>query len=130
MDTESLIEYFNKWAYVYVGLYGVSFMEAGSNVMQLFRARGWTAIIADLMVDTVLCMLSVGVGLLTAVVAVIICMSSVMGVVDTTTLAMSFGIGFGVGYATCATLFSIVSSAVNTVIVLYAEGELTFLYYC
>jgi Plasma-membrane choline transporter len=119
---ESLIEYFNKWAFVFVGLYGVSFMEAGSNVMQLFRARGWTAIIADLMVDTVLCMLSVGVGLLTAVVAVIICMS-VMGVVDTTTLVASFGIGFGVGYATCATLFSIVSSAVNTVIVLYAEGE-------
>lgn len=110
---------------MFVGLYGVSFMEAGTNVMSLFRARGWTAIIADLMVDTVLSMLSVGVGLLTGVVGVVVCMA-VMGVVDTTTLVASFCIGFGVGYAMCATLFSIVSSAVNTVIVCYAEAPNEF----
>jgi hypothetical protein len=110
---------------VFVGLYGVSFMEAGTSVMSLFRARGWTTIISDLMVDMVLSMVSIDVGLITGVVAVTICMA-VMGVGDMATLVASFAIGFGVGYSTCATLFSIVSSAVNTVIVLYAEAPSEF----
>ena len=48
---------------VYVGLYGFSFMEAGHSVMTLFRNRGWTTIITDIMVDTVLFMVSLGVGI-------------------------------------------------------------------
>ena len=44
---EAIVEYFNRWAFIYVGLYGYSFMEAGQNVMTLFKARGWTMIITD-----------------------------------------------------------------------------------
>jgi hypothetical protein len=69
---ESIVEYFNQWAYVYVGIYGYSFVEAGINVMTLFRNRGWTAIIADVLVDTVLLMVSVAVGILTGVVGLIV----------------------------------------------------------
>eukprot|EP00957_Ditylum_brightwellii_P088040 6706369-Ditylum_brightwellii.AAC.1 len=36
---ESIIEYFNKWAYVYVGLYGYSYIDAGKNVMRLFQNK-------------------------------------------------------------------------------------------
>jgi len=49
---QSIIEYFNKWAFVYVGLYGYSYCEAGKGVMDLFRDRGWEAIIADDLVGT------------------------------------------------------------------------------
>jgi hypothetical protein len=69
---ESLVEYFNQWAFVYVGVYGYSFMEAGMNVIQLFKSRGWTAIIADNLVDTVLLMVSLAVGILTGIVGVIV----------------------------------------------------------
>ena len=34
-------------AFVYVGLYGYSYLEAGRNVITLFKNRGWEAIIAD-----------------------------------------------------------------------------------
>lgn len=34
-------------AFVYVGLYGYSYIEAGKNVITLFKNRGWEAIIAD-----------------------------------------------------------------------------------
>ena len=34
-------------AFVYVGLYGYSYLEAGKNVITLFKNRGWEAIIAD-----------------------------------------------------------------------------------
>ena len=51
---ESLIEYFNKWAFIYVGIYGYSYLEAGKNVIALFRNRGWEAIIADDLVGNAL----------------------------------------------------------------------------
>jgi len=44
---QSIVEYFNKWAYVYVGIYGYKYIEAGKNVMALFTARGWEVVIAD-----------------------------------------------------------------------------------
>jgi hypothetical protein len=109
---------------VYVGLYGFSFMEAGTGVMDLFRARGWTSIITDYMVDTVLFMVSLGVGVMTGILAVMV--GAFMQLSDGANLGMSFLIGFIVGYGMCATLFSVVSSAVNTVIVCYAEAPNEF----
>ena len=67
---ESLLEYFNKWAFVYVGLYGYGYCEAGKNVMALFRDRGWEAIIADDLVGMALGLLSIVVGLLTGACAI------------------------------------------------------------
>jgi hypothetical protein len=121
---QSLVEYFNKWAYVYVGLYGMSFMEAGSSVMTLFRNRGWTAIVADMMVDTVLMMVSFGVGAITSLSAVLL--GAALSVGDSSILVIAAVLGFILGYGISATLFSVVSSAVNTVIVCYAEAPNEF----
>ena len=90
-----------------------------NKVMTLFRNRGWTAIIADMMIDTVLFMVSLGVGLLIGILSVAI--AGVVGQGDTSTMAISFVIGAMIAYAICSTLFAVVSSAVNTVIVLYAD---------
>lgn len=62
---QGIIEYLNKWAYVYVGIYGFNYLEAGKNVIQLFENKGWTVIINDDLCDRVLFMVSAGVGLLT-----------------------------------------------------------------
>ena len=62
---QDVLEYLNKWAYVYVGLYGFNYFEAGKNVIQLFQNKGWTVIITDDLADNVLFMVSVGVGMLT-----------------------------------------------------------------
>mmetsp|Transcript_15057 Transcript_15057/g.31044 ORF Transcript_15057/g.31044 Transcript_15057/m.31044 type:complete len:516 (-) Transcript_15057:127-1674(-) len=122
---ESLIEYFNKWAFVFVGIHGFSFMEAGKNAMTLFRTRGWTAIITDTMIDTVLFMVSLGVALLIGTLSVVIG-ATMVNVEDSNTMAASFILGFLLGYGICATLFSIVSSAVNTVIVCFGEAPNEF----
>lgn len=111
---EGIIEELNKWAYVYVGLYGYSYLEAGRNVMILFQQRGWTSIIADSMVENVLCMTSVGIGLLTGLVGIIV--EGVAG----------FIIGLLVGFVLSSILMSVVSSAVNTVIVCFAEAPSEF----
>jgi len=122
---ESLVEYFNQWAFVYVGLYGYSFIDAGKNVMTLFRTRGWTAIIADQLVDSVLNMVSIGVGFLTGIIAILVAQGAGIDMTEGKMLAPFF-LGFLFGFALCATLFSVVSSAVNTVIVCYAEAPAEF----
>merc|ERR1740121_3289004 len=61
---QGIVEYFNKWAYIYVGVYGYSYCEAGKNVMQLFRDRGWDAIIADDLVGNALFLVSIIIGLI------------------------------------------------------------------
>jgi Plasma-membrane choline transporter len=116
---ESLVEYFNKWAYIYVGLYGHGFVEASRNVMALFRNRGWTAIIADALVDTVLAMVCVCVGLITGAIGLIIGVVMQQG---EGTLAVAFIVGMVIGFILCSTLFSLISSGVNTVIVCFAEA--------
>ena len=59
---ESLVRYFNKWAYVYVGLYGYSYLESGEKVMTLFDQRGWTAIVNDQLVARVLAWMALLIG--------------------------------------------------------------------
>lgn len=73
---ESLVEYFNQWAFVFVALYGYSFMEAGKNVMTLFRERGWTSIITDMLTDGALVMCSLAVGAITGLIAAIVAQGS------------------------------------------------------
>lgn len=65
---EDIIEYLNKWAYVYVGLYGYSYLDAGKNVLQLFQNKGWTVIITDDLCDNALGLVSFAIGLITGVV--------------------------------------------------------------
>ena len=64
---ERIVEYFNKWAYIYVGLYGYDYISAGKKVMNLFKTRGWTAIIADNLVNRLLGIVCLTIGLLTGV---------------------------------------------------------------
>ncbi|RLN51445.1 hypothetical protein BBJ28_00011648, partial [Nothophytophthora sp. Chile5] len=59
---QSIMEYFNRWAYVYVGIYGYKFTEAGKAVFQLFHQRGFDAIINDDLIGNVLGFAALGVG--------------------------------------------------------------------
>jgi Plasma-membrane choline transporter len=98
-------------------------MEAGSNVMTLFRNRGWTAIIADTMADTVLTMMAIGVGAATALFTAAV---ESMLTDDLATIGVSAVVGLIVGYCLSSTLYTTVSSAVNTVIVCFAEAPHEF----
>lgn len=55
-----------------MGLYGYSYLEAGKNVITLFKNRGWEAIIADDLVGNTLFLISVMVGGLSGVVGIIL----------------------------------------------------------
>ena len=124
---EGIIEYFNQWAYVFVAMYGMGYIEAGRNVIHLFEQKGWTVIITDDLADNVLFMMSVGIALFTGLVGWI------WGSVDPGLLdgwEHSSGpaclIGFVVGLLVSSILLGVVNSAINTVIVCYADAPSEF----
>jgi len=124
---QDVMEYFNMWAFVFVGLYGYGFIESGKNVINLFKTRGWTTIITDNLAQGVLAMVSIAVGLITGLVALGV--SHAKGMVFGDELgasAAAFFIGFIIGAVLTSTLMTLVSSAVNTVIVCYAEAPAEF----
>mmetsp|Transcript_17181 Transcript_17181/g.35284 ORF Transcript_17181/g.35284 Transcript_17181/m.35284 type:complete len:536 (+) Transcript_17181:206-1813(+) len=121
---EQLAEYFNKWAYIYVGLYGYGFIQASQNVIKLFQARGWSSIIADYLIDTVLMMVSICVGIITGIIGALV--GSVLMQQGGAALIGAFFVGAAIGFILCSALFSLVSSAVNTVIVCFAEAPTEF----
>merc|ERR1712127_472085 len=127
---EGIIEYLNKWAYIYVGLYGYSYLEAGKNVLTLFENKGWTVVITDDLCDNVLIMISFAIGLITGIIGQIITsldktILANIGI-DEQTGMVGFGIGFLVGFVFSSVLMSVIGSAVNTVIVCFAEAPAEF----
>jgi len=125
---QSIIEYFNQWAFIYVGLYGYGYCESGKNVMNLFKARGWEAIIVDNLVDWALFFVAMMIGLLCGVVAELLYAASD----DTwfenapTFNGANFILGFIIGTFLSSILMSTISSGVNSVIVLFAEQPTEF----
>jgi len=92
-------------------------------LVQLFQARGWTSIIADYLVDTVLMMVSICVGILTGIIGAFV--GNLMQQ-DGAVMTGAFLVGATIGFVLCSTLFGLVSSAVNTVIVCFAEAPAEF----
>ena len=114
---EQLAEYFNKWAFIYVGLYGYGYVDAGKNVIELFKQRGWTNIITDQLVHRMLGMMCLGIGLVTMLIVTFL---GYIGAQDG--LSWIAMLSIFVGYYFSATALQVLSSSVDTIIVLYAEA--------
>ncbi|KAJ0392537.1 hypothetical protein P43SY_001243 [Pythium insidiosum] len=123
---ESWIEFFNRFAYTYVGCYGYSFITASKHVFKLFKSKGWSAIVNDDLTNNVFFLGNVIIGAVTAYIAVK--MMPQQGTPDYEKIAMfehpTAVVGFFafvVGYATNNLFMSVIASAVTTVFVLWAE---------
>jgi len=114
----SLMEYFNRWAFVYVGVYGYDFKTAGKAVFALFKDRGWTAIINDDLIGNVFFVLSLFGGVLCAGVVV-----GIGNVLKVSTVALIFVgvVGFLLGLLMTFIVMGVVDSAVATIFVCFAE---------
>lgn len=62
----------NQWSFTYIGLYGYKFWDSGSKASQLFEARGWTHVVSDDLIMTVMVMTSLIIGGSTACLALIV----------------------------------------------------------
>lgn len=121
----SWLEYFNSWAFCYVGIYGYNYVTAGKKVIELFKARGWTTLITDRLVFRVLLMANLGTAALTGAFCVLLMLfmgSTKVGNSDwPVALGAAFWIGFVIGLIISSTVLFVVESAVRTVMVCFAE---------
>jgi len=132
------------------GLYGYSYLQAGRNVITLFRNRGWEAIsklylgmlcffffcmhshcgpspVADDLVGNTLFLVSVIVGGLSGIVGLLLDYTTDYFInAPGNTRLVAFLLGFVVGLVLCSIILSTVASGVNTVIVLFAEAPAEF----
>ena len=116
---ERVAQYFNRWAYCYVGLYGYDYVSAGKKAMELFRAKGWTTIITDNLVHRSLQLVAIVVGALAGFFGMLIGMATGGGI-------EVFIYCFFIGVSMAMILMNVVLSAVDTVIVAFAEAPAEF----
>jgi len=131
---EDILEYFNQYAFVFVGVYGYSYLESGRRVMELFRAKGFTTIITNSLVGYVLGFTQFAVALLTGVAGLVLETlitnghststddgeSYVFGPLPATPFA--FGVSLIVGLWIVSVMMNVVKGAVNTLIVCWADN--------
>lgn len=122
---ESLIEYFNKWAFTYVGIYGYKFTQAGKAVIDLFKQRGFDAIINDDLIGNVLGLTSFAIGLICAGLGAAFASATDTFTFENATLIVAI-IGFFVGVGVSIIPLSVIDSSVATVFVCYAEDPAIF----
>lgn len=130
---QSIIEYFNKWAFVYVGIYGYDYATAGRKVITLFRAQGWTNIINDQLVYRTFLILNIIIAAITGVAGMTIAamnpsliQDNSHGIDKSSAWGIVFVSSFFIGFAMANVLTSVIASAVDTVIVCFAEAPEDF----
>ena len=93
----------------------------------LFKDRGWDAIIADDLISNVLLLVSLIVGGIIGALAVVIEKSSdLFEDAGGNATVLAFFLGFIIGLMVCSIALSTIGSAVNAVIVLFAEAPAEF----
>lgn len=95
--------------------------------MQLFRDRGWEAVIADDLVGNAILLLCVVAGLIIGGVGVGYAQADpAFDKLAQGSAGAAFGIGFVAGLFICSVLLSTIASGVNTVIVMFADAPNEF----
>ena len=119
---ESILDYFNKFAFCLVGMRGASYAYASRQVVALFGTQGCIAAGADFYAESVVALSSIGIGAVTAAFAVGLGDDSSeleAGISDTASvIAVLAGAG---GYCVAATAFAIVEAAGKSALVLFLE---------
>lgn len=117
------VEYFNRFAYAYVGIYGYSFASSGKRVWQLFASKGWSAIANDSLIVNVLLFGKIVVGAVGAVAGVgVVVYGDPQWTINVSNPKTSLGLsGFLIGYSVADVIMTVIDGAVATVFVLFAE---------
>ena len=118
-----LLKIFNRYAFCFVAIYGHDFKTAGRAVFDLFRRMGWTTIINDDLIEMTLNIGSLGVAGLTALAGYLYSQAMNMTSEWATILAIVGGL---FGFVMSGVCLSVVSSAVATIFVCFADAPQAF----
>jgi len=115
---ENMLSYFNRYAFVFVALYGKGFMESGKNALALFKNQGMTTIINDDLIGTTFFMGALISAFLNGFISYIL--SFIFGF-DGQFQSLFLASAFIIGFFVFALVMSVIDSAVATVYVCWAE---------
>lgn len=118
-------------AFTFVGLHGDSYISSGRQVSSLFKQRGWTSLTNDILADMVMVTMKVSIALLSALVGWWLVNKDDdifigVGIDPEDDDAVGFVAGLLVGYIIASIMMELIGSAVNAVIVCFAEAPDTF----
>lgn len=120
----SVLDYMNKYAFVYVGIHGYSFLYAGKQVVTLFATKGVLVIGTDFFLEVLFFVCAVVVALSTAFVGLIIEKyapgSWTRGISEPELVCATVG-GLG-GYFVANVVFSLVHGAAKASMILFMEN--------
>ena len=120
---EELLKIFNRYAFCFVSIYGHDFKTAGRAVFDLFAKLGWTTIINDDHIEMTLNIGSLGVAGITALLGYLYATVMNMSSEWATIIAIVGGL---FGFVMSGVTLSVVSSAVATIFVCFADAPAPF----
>jgi len=116
---ESLLQYFNFYAYTQVAIYGKSFRESAKDTWKLIKDRGVEAIINDNLISNVLAMGAILVGIITALLSFIYI--NLLHRIEEGFTPLVVFLGFIVGFQMMTIMGSVILSGTATTFVCLAE---------
>jgi hypothetical protein len=117
--TEDIAQYFNKWAFIYVAIYGYSYSEGGKKVMALFQQRGWSLITNDWLINIATFIISVNILTLSSIVASLTTWTNLL---DTIASSISLQVSIMFVALLASTVHKMLNSSACTALVCYAEA--------
>jgi len=135
-----LLDYFSQWNFIYIALYGFSYVESGKAVMNLFEMRNWhltargsQSIITERLTSYVLGCVTFCIGIITGASVLIIERIITLRNPDPEFESYVFGplphwrifaflTGFLIGSVVSSIMMHVVKGAVNTLIVCWADN--------
>ena len=120
---EGIFKFANKYAYVYVGTYGYSYIQSGRLAVDLFKSRGWTTLISDSLIESSLFFVRLGVAGFCGIIGLAIedNHDDWFEVFGSDSKISAFLLGVLIGYTICGVLLTVIEAAVAAVIVLFAD---------
>ena len=114
-----------------VGLHGESYIEAGKEVISLFKARNWEGIVEDGLADMVMFFMKFAIAVVSGLSGWWLVNHDNdifvgIGIDPEDDDAAGFMAGFLIGYVVASIMMELVSSAVNAVIVCFALSPAPF----
>lgn len=116
---DSLLRYFNMYAFTQVAIYGKSYCKAAKDTWNLIKSHGVEAIINDNLISGVLVLGSFLGGIICAIVAAIMALSTIEDYWITCAV-----LGFLIGFAMVMLTMEVVESGVATIFVCFAMDPL------
>lgn len=112
---------FQEWTIIFVGIHNLSYSEAASKVIELFEMRGLSTLLTQNVVSNLLFVSSVIISCMVGLFGLILSIATQSIYIDQTPTEI-FGIAAVVGFIGSRIFMCVIESAVNSVIVLFAES--------